>query len=255
MSRYDLTDFEWRVIEPLLPNKPRGVPRVDDRRVLNGIFWVLRSGAPWRDPARALWPEDHVLQPLRALATGGRVGPADGRDHSGLRPRHPDDRQHIDPGAPAGCDGKKGGRDHCLGRSRGGLTTKIHALVDRRSLPLRLVLTAGQAHDAPAALGLLDRLEPRTIVLADKAYDGNAIRDLIEAQGAVPNIPAKSNRKWKPCFSKTLYHERNQVERFFSKLKHFRRIATRYEKVADNFLAMVQLASMRLWLRAYESTA
>ena len=49
MSRYDLTDFEWRVIEPLLPNKPRGVPRVDDRRVLNGIFWVLRSGAPWRD--------------------------------------------------------------------------------------------------------------------------------------------------------------------------------------------------------------
>jgi transposase len=49
MSRYDLTDFEWRMIEPLLPNKPRGVPRVDDRRVLNGIFWVLRSGAPWRD--------------------------------------------------------------------------------------------------------------------------------------------------------------------------------------------------------------
>jgi transposase len=49
MSRYDLTDFEWRVIEPLLPNKPRGVPRVDDRRVLNGTFWVLRSGAPWRD--------------------------------------------------------------------------------------------------------------------------------------------------------------------------------------------------------------
>jgi transposase len=49
MSRYDLTDFEWRVIEPLLPNKTRGVPRVDDRRVLNGIFWVLRSGAPWRD--------------------------------------------------------------------------------------------------------------------------------------------------------------------------------------------------------------
>ena len=88
-------------------------------------------------------------------------------------------------------------------------------------------------------------------MLGDKAYDGNAIRDLIESQGAVPNIPAKSNRKWKPCFSKTLYRERNQVERFFSKLKpllsevegHFRRIATRYDK----------LASLRLWLRAYES--
>jgi transposase len=68
---------------------------------------------------------------------------------------------------------------------------------------------------------------------------------LIEAQGAVPNIPAKSNRKWRPCFSKTLYRERNQVERFFSKLKHFRRVATRYDKLADNFLAMVKLASMR----------
>ena len=122
-------------------------------------------------------------------------------------------------------------------------------------MPVRLCLTAGQAHDGPAALGLLDRLEPRTIVLADKAYDAGNIRDLIEAQGAVCNIPAKSNRKWKPCFSKALYRERNQVERFFSKLKHFRRVATRYDKLAENFLAMVQLASMRLWLRAYESTA
>ena len=122
-------------------------------------------------------------------------------------------------------------------------------------MPIRLGLTAGQAHDAPAALTLLDRLEPRTIVLADKAYDAGSIRDLIEGQGAVPNIPPKANRKWKPCFSKTLYRERNQVERFFSKLKHFRRIATRYDKLAENFLAMVKLASVRLWLRAYESTA
>lgn len=68
MSRSDLTDFEWRVIEPQLPNKPGGVPRVDDRRVLNGIFWVLRSAAPW------LWPANHLLQPLRAMAKGGRVG-------------------------------------------------------------------------------------------------------------------------------------------------------------------------------------
>jgi hypothetical protein len=78
---------------------------------------------------------------------------------------------------------------------------------------------------------------------------------MIEEQGATPNIPAKSNRKWKPCFSKRLYRERNLIERFFSKLKHFRRVATRYDKIAANFLAMVQLASIRLWLRAYESTA
>jgi transposase len=87
-------------------------------------------------------------------------------------------------------------------------------------------------------------------VLADKAYDAGNMRGLIEAQGTLPNTPAKSNRKWKPCFSKELYRERNQVERFFSKLKHFRRVATRYDKLAENFLAMVRLASMRLWLRA-----
>ena len=92
------------------------------------------------------------------------------------------------------------------------------------------------------------------IVLADKAYDSDRIRELIHEQGATPNIPPKSNRKWKPCFSKRLYRERNLIERFFSKLKHFRRIATRYDKLAENFLAMVQLASVRLWLRDYEST-
>ena len=69
-----------------------------------------------------------------------------------------------------------------------------------------------------------------------------------------PNIPPKSNRRWKPCFSRRLYRERNLIERFFSKLKHFRRVATRYDKLAANFLAMVQLASMRLWMRANEPT-
>ena len=167
----------------------------------------------------------------------------------------PDDRQHFRPGAPAGCDRKKGGADPCLGRSRGGLTTKIHVVVDAQGLPIRLGLTAGQAHDGQVADRLLDQLEARTIVLADKAYDADRIRALIENQGATPNIPAKSNRKWKPCFSKRLYRERNLIERFFSKLKHFRRIATRYDKLAANYLAMIQLASMRLWLRAYESTA
>ena len=104
------------------------------------------------------------------------------------------------------------------------LTAKIHVVVDAQGLPIRLGLTAGQTHDGQIADTLLDHLGPRTIVLADKAYDADRIR------------------------------ERNLIERFFSKLKHFRRVATRYDKLAANFLAMVQLASMRLWLRAYEST-
>jgi transposase len=150
---------------------------------------------------------------------------------------------------------KKTDQDHCHGRSRGGLTTKIHVVVDAQGLPIRFGLTAGQAHDGKIVDALLDHLGPRTIVLADRAYDADRIRELIHERGATPNIPPKSNRRWKPCYSKRLYRERNLIERFFSKLKHFRRVATRYDKLAANFLAMVQLASMRLWLRNYESTA
>ncbi len=181
------------------------------------------------------------------------MGPTDGRRQRRTRRRNPDDRQHFHPGAPAGCDGKKGGPDHCLGRSRGGLTTKIHVVVDAQGLPIRIGLTAGQTHDGQIVDRLLKHLGPRTIVLADKAYDADRIREMIQEQGPRP-ISRKSNRKWKPCFSKRLYRERNLIERFFSKLKHFRRVATRYDKLAANFLAMIQLASMRLWLRAYEPT-
>jgi transposase len=142
-----------------------------------------------------------------------------------------------------------------MGRSRGGLTTKIHALTDANGLPLDLVLTAGQAADCPAAAHLLGRLRKGAILLADKAYDADWLRRSIESTGAAPNIPSKTNRRWKACFSKTLYRERNRIERFFNRIKHCRRIATRYEKHASNFLAMIKLAAVRLWLRHYESIA
>jgi len=141
-----------------------------------------------------------------------------------------------------------------MGRSRGGLTTKIHALVDG-GLPVRLALTPGQTHDGQAAAMLLDALSETTVVLADKAYDADWIRDHITAQGAAPNIPDKSNRKKRHCFSKALYRKRNLVERFFNKIKQFRRVATRYEKLGANFLAMTKLAAIRIWLRSIESTA
>ena len=142
-----------------------------------------------------------------------------------------------------------------MGRSRGGLSTKIHALVDADGLPIRLSLTPGQASDVHGAQTLLNDLRRGTVVLADKGYDAGWIREKIEAQDAAPNIPDKSNRKERHCFSKILYKERNKVERFFNKIKHYRRIATRYEKLGANFLAMVKLAAIRLWLRSIESTA
>ena len=141
-----------------------------------------------------------------------------------------------------------------MGRSRGGLTTKVHALVDARGLPIKLVLTAGQTHDSQAAAALLEALPENAVVLADKGYDADWIRAAIEARGAAPNIPAKSDRTQRFCFSRSFHRQRNLIERFFAKLKQFRRAATRYEKLAANYLAMLKLASIRLWLRAYEST-
>jgi transposase len=180
------------------------------------------------------------------------VGSDDGRHYRRPRRRHSDDRQHIYPGAPAGCDGKKG-IEIIVSVAPGGLTTKIHAVVDGQGLPIRLSLTAGQSHDGQAADHLLKHVGAGTIVLADKAYDADRIRASLREKGAFANIPPKANRRSKPYFSTWLYRERNLIERFFSKLKHFRRVATRYDKLAENFLAMVQLASMRLWLRVYES--
>jgi transposase len=142
-----------------------------------------------------------------------------------------------------------------VGRSRGGLTTKIHALVDAKGRPLRLLITPGQAHDAQGAAYLLANLKRRSIIVADKGYDADWIRAHIRAQGARANIPNKVNRTRRYRWQKQLYRERNVIERFFNKLKQYRRIATRYDKLGAAFFAFIQLAAVRIWLRSIESTA
>ena len=112
---------------------------------------------------------------------------------------------------------------------------------------LAFLLTPGQAADCRAAEHLLNTLPRRCIVHADRAYDSNRIRDLIEDQGAVPNIPPKRNRVWKSCFSKTLYKGRNAIERMFCRLKDCRRFNTRYDKLATNFLGNIHLAAAIMW--------
>jgi len=140
-----------------------------------------------------------------------------------------------------------------MGRSRGGLTTKIHALVDAVGRPIRLKLTEGQAHDGRSAADMFDSLQTGDILLADRAYDSDELRERLAARGVWANIRPLPNRVRHPVFSPWVYRQRNAVERFFNKLKHFRAIATRYDKRDDNYLASVQLASMRIWLRSYES--
>jgi transposase len=251
--RYELSDCEWSVIKPMLPNKPRGVPRVNDRRVLNGIFWVLRSGAPWRDLPEIYGPRTTCYN---RFVRWRRAGVWDWIMEA-LAAAHDAAVQMIDTSVVrvhqhGACFA--GNREQHMGRSRGGLTSKVHAVVDTNGLPVRLGLTPGEAHDNRLCQALLAGPRPRTMVLADRGYDADWIRAFVNQQAAWANIPPKENRKDPICFSPRLYRARNLVERFFNKIKQCRRTATRYDKLAANYLAFIKLASIRLWLRTYEST-
>jgi transposase len=193
IMRYELTDHEWMAIKPFLPNKPRGVPRVNDRRVLNGIFWVLRSGAPWRDLPDNLGPYttcyNRFVRWRRAGVWGGIM--------NALAATHDAAVQMIDTSIirvhqHAACIARN--RRQSMGRSRGGLTSKIHALVDTKSLPIRLALTAGEAHDNRLAGKLLSRLKSGTMLLAGRGYDVDWIRALAAERGVWANIPPRCNR-------------------------------------------------------------
>jgi transposase len=251
--RYELTDQEWAVIKPMLPNKPRGVPRVNDRRVLNGILWVLRSGAPWRDLPKAFGPYttcyNRFVRWRRAGVWSRTIGAlAATRDKAVQMIDTSIVRVHQHAASIARS------KKQCMGRSRGGLTSKIHAVVDTNGLPVEVALTGGEAHDNRLAGKLLCRLEAGTMLLADRAYDADWIREFVTKRGVWSNIPPKRNRKDPICFSPYLYRARNLVVRLFNKIKQCRRIATRYDKLAANYLAFVQLASIRLWLRVNEYT-
>lgn len=169
-------------------------------------------------------------------------------------------RQHDCACAPTCCGGKKStAAAEALGRSRGGLTTKVHARVDGKGRPFTFTLTPGQQHDATMAEILMQqgaiasgkrgrpRLRPRKLV-ADKAYGSRQFKRHLRRRGIQPVIPRKRNQKRGRPHNAALYQERNIVERFFCRLKHFRAVATRYDKRATTYLATVMLASIVLCL-------
>lgn len=125
-------------------------------------------------------------------------------------------------------------------------------MVDEAGRPVRIVLTPGQASDKAAVADMLSGLPAARHLVADRGYDARAIVDLVREHGAEPHIPTQRDRKAQRSVSAALYRERNLVERFFNRLKQFRKIATRYEQTARNYLAAIHIASSRIWLR-YES--
>lgn len=249
-ERHAISDEDWARIELLLPGRPGGHGGVanDNRLFIDAVLWIAKTGAPWRDLPDRLgkwnsvwkrfdrWSRQGVWQrifeavhdpDLRALIL----------DSTNVR-AHP----HA-AGAKKEPDGSGGQSGEAFGMSRGGWGTKAHVAATGEGLPVRITLTPGNAHDASQVAELIEGLRPDAVI-ADKAYDSRAVADLIQAQGAEVVIPSLSNRAQQRAYDQQKYKERNVVERFWRQAKGFRRVATRYEKRARNFLAMILVASI-----------
>lgn len=214
---------------------------------------------------RTIWKMDDGVQPLSALAEKGSMeesssrtanpGRSTGRTELGTPFRGWDDNS-----CPPTCRrGKKSTPEaEGLGRSRGGLGTKLHVRAEGNGRLLTFALTPGQQHDITMAEMLLEqgavfrrttgrkRLYPKRLI-ADKGYTSRKFRSFLRKHHIAVTIPHKENERHKGVFDKVLYRTRNRVERLFARLKQFRRIATRYEKRGENFAAMITIAAIFLW--------
>ncbi|WP_373408192.1 IS5 family transposase [Streptomyces sp. 13-12-16] len=276
-----LTDAQWARIEPLLPDRTprRGGRWRDHRQVIDAIAWKFRTGSQWVHLPAEYGSWKGVYTRLRNWAIDGtweRVftvllarADADGDldwvvaiDSTIVRVH-----QHAAGARKKGASAGEPG-DHAIGRSRGGLTTKIHLAADGNCRPLAFVLTAGQAGDAPAFVEVMGRLRvprrrgrPRTrpdVVLADKAYSSRSIRDHLNKRGIRAVIPVPADQQGHrlrrgslggrpPAFDREAYKQRNTVERCINRLKQWRGIATRYEKTATVYRAGLLIAGIFLW--------
>ena len=265
--RYELSDAQWARLEPLLPpEKPwTGRPNDDHRRILNGIPWILNSGAPWRDLPRHYGRVGTVSSRFyRWLAYGStcwrrcRPWPMPRGGSAGSCTSWTA-RSCALTSMPPGTGREPGAEDEALGRSRGGFTTKIHLRCEGYGKPVIFTVTGGQVHDTRQVSALISRgairrigrgrprLRPTKLV-GDKAYSSRSIRLALRRRGITPVIPTKANERRQPDFDREAYRQRNIIERLINRLKNFRRIATRYEKRAVNYLAMITIGAILLWL-------
>jgi len=225
----------------------RGRPPKDDRTIVSGIFYVLRTGVPWRDLPAAFGPWSSVYTRFRRWRRSdlfARMLALVARDAEGEL-RHIDCshiKLHQDGANPAG-----GQSLQAIGRTKGGINTKLAAIVDARGRAVALGVTAGQRHDLHAIEPLLSCLRRRRAV-ADKGFDADSFRARLCRQRTRVCIPPKRTRRTLVAFHRGYYRRRHRVENFFCRIKRHRRISTRYEKLAATFLAFVQIAAVLDWL-------
>ena len=219
------------------------------RQVTEGILYRLRVGCPWRDVPSEFGSWNAIYKRFCYWSSKGKLMKVFQAlviepdlewsciDSSSVRAH-----QHS--------AGARGDEDQGIGQSRGGRTTKIHLGVDAYGLPLNFELTGGQVHDCKAAPTLLDKLPAADALLADKGYDSQALRERLALQASKPIIPKKKNSKQpgNDSFDWGTYVYRHLVENAFARLKQFRALATRYDKLKRNFQGTVALACIIIWL-------
>lgn len=229
----------------------RGRACVDMRLRIEAILWICRTGAAWRDLPAEFGPWKSNYGRFRAWTTSGLwdailTGLSEQKDDESIMIDSTAMRVHAHGANPAG-----GQIPQAMARSRSSLSTKIHMACDALGYPLGFILTGANVSDFDQAKPLLKRyLKPGANAIMDKGYDSDSIRAYVLELGGVAVIPPKANRSTKLSFDEHLYVERHHIENLFARLKTFRRIATRYEKLHRTFSAMVSLACILIWLKS-----
>ena len=251
MLRMGIRDDQWDRIKDMLPGRAGhvGVTARNNRLFIDAVLYRYRTGIPWRDLPEQYGDFRNVHRRFSRWAEKGIWA----RLLSVLSQEADTEYVIIDSTVVRAHQHSAGavGRDpnqQAIGRSRGGLSTKIHAVTDALGNPTRFLLTPGQAHDLVGSDVLLTDLSAGAVI-ADKAYDADdrVVQPLKQA-GIEAVIPPRSKRRTARNYDRELYKARHLIENFFCKLKHFRAIATRYDKLARNFQAAIQFAATLIWL-------
>lgn len=215
------------------------------------MFWMLRASCPWRDLPDCFPPWKSVYTRFSRWNKQGLWKKILASFHDQADTEYVMiDGTIVRAHQHASCATDEQ-ESQALGRSRGGLTTKMHWLCDALGYPLSVIATPGQRGEATQAIGLLKHCRKLfKYLLADAGYDSDDLRIYVKQRGATAVIKPNPSRSQKPAFDKHIYKERHRIENLFAKLKHSRRLATRYDKSARSYLAFATMAAIKIWLLA-----